>query len=502
MRPLPTPPSRGSARRPRRRSLPTSRRPTSSSWSRPTPTRPTRSSASRSTWGSSGRGSTSGSSPTRKGSSPASPAPRPWSIRREARLVLFNTLANVIITEKLADPAAAALEGYDLLVKAVAGCTVEKAAAVTGLTADAITALAREYATAEKALILLPLGLGYPGHNAALAQSLLNLAILTGRIGKEGSGVLFMGEKNNSQGAVDMGIIPGAAGKDAAGIIDGCAAGSVKALYVVGENPVVSYPNRKKVEAALDKVEFLVVQDLFLTETAQKAHVVLPACSFAEKDGTFTSVGRNVQKVNKAIKPVGASKTDFEIFNKLYADFTGKPAYLSAQAVFNEITQTVPGYAGLSWARLGTERRHPSGGCITETRCRGSCGAGSRGRQVRPPHRQRPQPLRHHVPVRRRAHAGLPGRVRGIRPGRRQEAGTGRRGQGHRHLGCRVRDPAGQARYPALRRGRLCAVPFRVELHQHHRHRRPGHLGQRGEGEIIHKRCRSVLRARTSRFAG
>jgi predicted molibdopterin-dependent oxidoreductase YjgC len=240
-------------------------------------------------------------------------------------------------------------------VKTLSAYTVEKAAAATGLTADAITALAREYAAAEKALILLPLGLGYPGHNAPLAQALLNLAILTGRIGKEGSGVLFMGEKNNSQGAVDMGIIPGAAGMDAAGIIDGCAAGSVKALYVVGENPVVSYPNRKKVEAALEKVEFLVVQDLFLTETAQKAHVVLPACSFAEKDGTFTSLGRNVQKVNKAVKPVGSSKTDFEIFNKLYADFTGKPAYLSAQAVFNEISQTVPGYAGLSWAKLGTD---------------------------------------------------------------------------------------------------------------------------------------------------
>jgi predicted molibdopterin-dependent oxidoreductase YjgC len=117
---------------------------------------------------------------------------------------------------------------------------------------------------------------------------------------------------------------------------------------------VVSYPNRKKVEAALEKLEFLVVQDLFLTETAEKAHVVLPACSFAEKEGTFTSVGRNVQKINRAIKPVGSSKTDFEIFNKLYADFSGKPAYLSAQAVFNEITQTIPGYAGLTWPRLGT----------------------------------------------------------------------------------------------------------------------------------------------------
>lgn len=267
--------------------------------------------------------------------------------------ILFNTLAQIIVTEKLAAPEAAAQDGYAALVTSLTAFTVEKAAAATGLTADAITALAKEYASAEKALILMPLGLGYPGHDAALAQSLLNLAILTGRIGKEGSGVLFMGEKNNSQGAVDMGIVPGAKGADAAGIIDGCASGTVKALYVVGENPVVSYPNRKKIEAALAKVEFLVVQDLFLTETAAMAHVVLPACSFAEKDGTFTSVGRNVQKVNKAVKPVGSSKTDFEIFNKLFAEFTGKPAYLSAQAVFNEITQSVSGYAGLSWLKIG-----------------------------------------------------------------------------------------------------------------------------------------------------
>ena len=270
-----------------------------------------------------------------------------------SEIVLFNAMADVIITEKLADPAAVALEGYDALVKSLAGTTVQRAAAVTGLTVEAITTLAREYAAAEKALILMPLGLGYPGHNGILAQALLNLAILTGRIGKEGSGVLFMGEKNNSQGAADLGIIPGATGKDAAGIMDGCATGSVKALYLVGENPLVSYPNRNKVEAALDKLDFLVVQDLFLTETAAKAHVVLPACSFAEKDGTFTSVGRNVQKVNKAIKAVGLAKTDFDIFNKLYADFSGKPAYLSAQAVFTEITQTVTGYAGLSWAKLG-----------------------------------------------------------------------------------------------------------------------------------------------------
>ncbi len=271
-----------------------------------------------------------------------------------SELVLFNTLANIIVTEKLVDASAPLLDGYAALVTALSSCTVEKGAAVTGLTPEALVALAKEYAASEKALILMPLGLGYPGHGSALAQSLLNLAMLTGRIGKEGSGVLFMGEKNNSQGAADLGIVPGKNGKDAAGIIDGCIAGTIKALYLVGENPVVSYPDRKKVEAALSKVDFLVVQDLFLTESAAKAHVVLPACSFAEKDGTFTSLGRNVQKITKAIKPVGSSKSDYEIFNKIHAAVTGKPLYASCQALFTEISESVSGYAGLTWAKLGS----------------------------------------------------------------------------------------------------------------------------------------------------
>ncbi len=272
-----------------------------------------------------------------------------------SEVFLFNTLANIIVTEKLADEAAVTVAGYDALVKSLAVYTVEKGALLTGLSAEEITTLAREYASAKKALILLPLGLAYPGHNAPLAQSLLNLAILTGKIGKEGSGILFMAEKNNSQGAVDMGIVPGPGGKNGADIINGCASGEIKALYIAGENPVVSYPDRKRIEAALDKVGFLVVQDLFLTETAAKAHVVLPACSFAEKEGTFTSVGRNVQKVTRAIKPVGSSRSDFEIFNKLYAEFTGNPPYATPQSVFGEIADSVPGYGGLTWSKLGSD---------------------------------------------------------------------------------------------------------------------------------------------------
>jgi len=270
-----------------------------------------------------------------------------------AELLLFQAMAKVIIDGGLVDAGAAAITGMAELKKGLEGVTLEQASAACGLSVEEITTLASDYAKAEKALILLPLGLGYPGHGAELAQALINLALLTGKIGKEGSGVLLMGEKNNSQGAADMGVYPTTGGKNAAAIIDGCNSGSVKTLYIAGENPVVSYPDRKKVEAALDKVEFLIVQDLFLTETAAKADVVLPVVSFAEKDGTFTSVGRVVQRVNRAIKPIGLSRSDLEIFKELYGVLGGTTAYADAETLFGEITASLPAYRSLSYAGLG-----------------------------------------------------------------------------------------------------------------------------------------------------
>ncbi len=267
---------------------------------------------------------------------------------------LLNALARVIIDENLLDAAfTGGVAGLDLLKKGLEGYAPEKVADACGIKADAIKALARDYAKAGKAVILLPIGLGYPGHGKELAQAVINLSLLTGKSGKEGCGVLIMAEKNNSQGAVDLGIYPSAGGKNAGAIIDGCASGAVKALYLAGENPLVSYPNQQKIAAALAKVEFLVVQDLFLTETAAKAHVVLPACSFAEKDGTYTSVERRVQRVNRAIKPMGQAKPDFEIFNALYAAVTGKSAYADLAEAFAAISATVPAYKGLTLQGLG-----------------------------------------------------------------------------------------------------------------------------------------------------
>ncbi|HML77593.1 molybdopterin-dependent oxidoreductase [Geobacter sulfurreducens] len=271
-----------------------------------------------------------------------------------AELMLVNALAKTIVDEGLYDASSVgAVKGFEAWLKSIENCTPEQAASQCGIAADTIKAVAREYAAAGKALIMLPLGMGYPGHEKALAQALINLALLTGRVGKEGCGVLIMGEKNNSQGAADLEIHPTANGLNAQAILAGCSAGSIKTLYVVGENPVVSYPNRKQVEAALDAVEFLVVQDLFLTETASKADVVLPACSFAEKDGTFTSLGGAVQRVNKAITPLGDCRTDFDILNMLHAKLTGQAAYTSQKEAFADLAAATPGYAGLTLEGLG-----------------------------------------------------------------------------------------------------------------------------------------------------
>jgi formate dehydrogenase major subunit/NADH-quinone oxidoreductase subunit G len=151
-----------------------------------------------------------------------------------------------------------------------------------------------------------------------------------------------------------MGFHAAAGGLDAGQILDGCTAGSIKSLFIAGENPLVSYPDRAKVQTALDKVEFLVVSGLFLTETAAMADVVLPACSFAEKEGTFTATDRRVQHFKPAIRKVGQSRSDFEIFGALIGKLGGT-APTTPVAVFADIAASVAGYAGMSYASLGVE---------------------------------------------------------------------------------------------------------------------------------------------------
>lgn len=257
-------------------------------------------------------------------------------------VALLNAVAKVLIDENLAvTPASAELAA------ALNDFTPEKVAIICGVSADEIRTLARAYAAAEKAVILFTAGLAYPGADAQLAHAAANLAILGGKLGKEGSGVLALQEKNNSQGALDVGFVPGQGGLDAQKILDGCVSGNIKTLLIAGENPAVSYPNQAKVAKALDAVEFLAVADLFLTETAQMADLVLPVCSYAEKEGTFTATDRRVQKVLPAIPPVGQSRTEFKVYGDLINLLGGQ-----APATIADAFGKIAAYSSVKYAEL------------------------------------------------------------------------------------------------------------------------------------------------------
>ncbi len=266
-------------------------------------------------------------------------------------VALLNAIARTLIDEKLVDAAAATVPGYAELEKALSGFSAEAVAEQSGLTAADIRKAASQYAAAAKALIIFPVGQAYTGHNAELATAAANLAILTGKFGKEGCGVLCLSEKNNSQGAVDMGFYPQDGGLNGMQILDACSNGAVKTLFIAGENPLVSYPHRSKVKAALEAVDFLVVSELFLTETAAMADVVLPVCSFAEKEGTFTSTDRRVQYFKPAIRRNVRIRSDFEVFSNLIARMGGESPLSSAE-LFGEIAAVTPGYQGMSHVSL------------------------------------------------------------------------------------------------------------------------------------------------------
>jgi NADH-quinone oxidoreductase subunit G len=271
--------------------------------------------------------------------------------RPGSAVAVLNAIAKCLIDEKLVNAGAATVPGYAELEKALSGFSSEAFAAQSGLSAADIKKMASEYAAAGRALILFPVGQAYTGHTADLATAVANLAILTGNYGKEGCGVLCLSEKNNSQGAVDMGFYAQDGGLNGLQILDACAAGTVKTLFIAGENPLISYPDRTKVKGALDAVEFLIVSELFLTETAAMADVVLPACSFAEKEGTFTSTDRRVQFFKPAIRKNVQIRADFEIFSDLIA-LLGGQAPASPAVQFAEIAASVAGYEGMSHVSL------------------------------------------------------------------------------------------------------------------------------------------------------
>jgi len=273
-------------------------------------------------------------------------------------------------------------EGFDALKEVLQTYTPAYVEEISGIPADDLVAAARLYGSAKRASICYAMGITQHTTGTDNVKSLANLAMLCGNVGIEGGGVNPLRGQNNVQGACDMGALPnvytgyqkvgdpaaqekfskawGVKLPDKPGltiveIMNAAHAGEVKGLFVMGENPMVSDPNTAHVEASLKHLDLLVVQDIFLTETARLAHVVLPAVSFAEKEGTFTNTERRVQRVRKAEKTVGHDWPDWRILTELARRMGHRWPYQRVEDIFEEIRGLTPSYAGITYERIEKE---------------------------------------------------------------------------------------------------------------------------------------------------
>ena len=270
-------------------------------------------------------------------------------------------------------------EGFDALAESVKEYTPEAVEKITGVPAADIVEAARFYAQSSNSSILYAMGITQhvTGTNNVLA--LANLAMAAGQIGKPFSGVNPLRGQNNVQGACDMGGLPNVypgyqrvddealrkkfekawgvslspkPGVTLMEMMQGVADGKVKALFILGENPLLSDPNSNKVKEELKHLALLVVQDIFLSETAELAHVVLPGVSFAEKDGTFTNTERRVQRVRQAIEPLGKARPDWQIICDLSSRLGYPMKYGSPAEIMEEVASLTPSYGGIRYHRL------------------------------------------------------------------------------------------------------------------------------------------------------
>jgi formate dehydrogenase alpha subunit len=300
-------------------------------------------------------------------------------------VALINGLMHVIIEEGLYDKeyVQTRTEGFEDMREVLKRYTPAFVEGITGVPQEELRKAARLYAGAGRAAIFYAMGITQHVTGTDNVKSLANLAMLCGNVGIESGGVNPLRGQNNVQGACDLGALPnvfpayqqtanaearkkfeaawkvsalqGTPGLTVTEMIPAAAKGDLKALYIMGENPMVSDPDLKHVEEALKNLAFLVVQDIFLTETAQLADVVLPAASFAEKDGTFTNTERRVQRVRKGVEPPGQARTDWEIIADLSTRMGYAMQYRSAEEIFAEFTELTPSYAGISYKRLERE---------------------------------------------------------------------------------------------------------------------------------------------------
>ena len=297
---------------------------------------------------------------------------------------LVNGLMHIIIREGWEDKdfIEKRTTGYEGIVETVKDYPPETVARITGVPIEILYEAAKLYAQTDKAGIFYTLGITEHTTGTANVMNLANLAMLTGHLGKESSGLNPMRGQNNVQGACDMGALPnsypgypkvedpkareffeGVWGVDLnpknglriPEMLDEAYDGNLKAMYVMGEEPVLTDPDANHVKAAMKNLDFLVVQDIFLTETAKLADVVFPATCYAEKEGTFTNTERRVQRVRKAANPPGEARLDYEILCEVAKGLDGKGFdYRSAEDIFEEMRVTMPSYRGMTYDRLGT----------------------------------------------------------------------------------------------------------------------------------------------------
>jgi predicted molibdopterin-dependent oxidoreductase YjgC len=256
---------------------------------------------------------------------------------------------------------------------------------ITGIEEDRLRSCARNLATGKPSAIVFGNGLWQGMDGAHCLEALVSLALFTGSIGEGGGGFYPLGKESNAQGARDMGTLPGflpgyqspedplvrkkfeeawgkslllGKGLTASAMMKAVQEGKLKGMYIMGENPLRSFPEGPYVEEACRKLDFLVVQDLFLGETAKLAHVALPACSFAEKEGTMTSAERRVQRLIAATEPVGQSLPDWKILVEISRRMGLPKDYRSPQEVMEEIKELVPIYGGITYDRLAQGSLH------------------------------------------------------------------------------------------------------------------------------------------------
>jgi formate dehydrogenase alpha subunit len=305
---------------------------------------------------------------------------------------LFSAMAHVIIAERLynEDFIRQRTEGFEEFSRSMEKFTPAYAEKISGVDRNLIVQAARMYATAKTAAIYWALGIPEHSHGTDNAMALIHLALLTGHIGRRGTGLNPLRGQNNVQGASDSGAMPWhypgyqrvddeeaarrfesawniepnglnrKPGLTTTEIMEAVGPGGVRSLYIMGENPMMSEPNLNHTRHKIEQLEFLAAQDLFINESGAYADVFLPAASWAEKEGTFTNTDRRVQRVRKALEPRGQSRPDWEIVCDLanrIENRLGRPRsayweYRGASEVLEEMGRVVPEYTGVKYARL------------------------------------------------------------------------------------------------------------------------------------------------------